>query len=386
MTRPLTILQILPALVSGGVERGTIEVATYLKSHGHNPLVASTGGRLVTELEAHSVPHFTLPLRTKNPFNIWANAARLEKLIKEQKVDLIHARSRAPAWSALIAARRTGIPFVTTYHSTYKVSNPFKKLYASVMAKGDRVIAISQFIFDTVRKAHDTPPERITLIHRGFNRDAYNPAAIPPERTNTLRQDWKLPAGIPLILCPGRITARKGQDVLLRALCEIKDIPFHCLIAGDDQGRGNFTQDLRDIAAAGGITDRLTIVGYYTDPPALMALADVVVTPSTVPEAFGRVTAEAQAMEKLVVSTDNGASGEIVENGETGWLVAPNDVSALAAALRKFFTLESSDRRRREIRARERALARFSTEKMCRETLEVYQALLQSREIRAKAA
>jgi len=370
------VLQVLPALVSGGVERGTLEVAAALRRNGYTALVASSGGPLVNELDACGAVHLTLPLKTKNPFMIWKNAKRLEQLIRTHGVNIVHARSRAPAWSAYLAARRCGVPFVTTYHAAYNTGNIFRKIYASVMAKGDRVIVISRFIEATIRNTYKLPTARIRLIYRGFDHTRFSPALVSAERIDKLRQSWALPAGVLVILCPGRITRTKGQEVLVRAVALIKDIPFVCVLAGDAQGRMAVLDDLKALAEKLEVADRVIVTGGYTDAPAVMALADIVVTPAVLPEAFGRTTVEAQAMAKYVISTNNGAAPEIITQGQTGWLVEPGDVLALAAALRTFFALDPQVRQQGEQLARTQALTRFSTQVMCEQTLDLYRELL----------
>lgn len=372
---PLTILQVLPSLDSGGVERGTVEIASYLASQGHRALVASAGGRLVAELEAAGATHFTLPLKSKNPLTIWANIARLERLIRENKVDVVHARSRAPAWSAYFAAKRAGVPFLTTFHAAYKNDFVGKHTYNSVMVKGERIIAISDFIRRHIQQEYAVPDEKITLIHRGADMQKFNPRLATRERVEALRQQWQLPAGVPLVVCPGRISRIKGQDVLIEALAELRDLPWHLVIAGSDQGRSNITENLKKMAADLGIAERISFVGDYKGDPAAFSLGDIIVAASLVPEAFGRVLAEAQAMERLIISSNIGATSEIIQHGQTGWLVPPDDPDALAAVLREFFALSPNERRSRELKAAQSARSQFDTAIMCAKTLEVYQQL-----------
>jgi len=370
------VLQVLPALKSGGVERGTVEIATALRQAGHRALVASAGGRMVEEITAVGGEHFTLPLNSKNPLTLWRNVGRLEELIRTLGVNIVHARSRAPAWSAYYAAKRCGVPFVTTYHAAYNIDHPLRLKYASVMAKGARVIAISRYIEQTLRERFQVPQERIALIYRGFDHAAFNPDLVSPDRVEALRTAWHVPRDVPVIVCPGRVSRTKGQDVLMAALGLIKDLPFVCVLAGDHQGRSDVVNGLMKLATDNGVADRVLMPGAYRDAPAVMRLADVIVTPATLPEAFGRTTAEAQAMGRYVISTNNGAAPEIITEGETGWLVPPHDPAALAAALRNFFTLTPEQRRQGEARARTQALSRFDTAKMCAATLAVYAAAL----------
>ena len=218
MPRPPVILQVLPALVTGGVERGTVEIAEAIAGSGWTALVASAGGMLVAAIERAGGEHIALPLGTKNPLRILRNADRLERLIRDRRVDIVHARSRAPAWSAWLAARRTGVHFVTTWHGTYNEDLPFKRRYNAVMAKGERVIAASDFIAKLIVARHGTDPAVIRIIPRGVDSAVFDPAAIGADRVAQLAAAWQLPGAAPVIVLPGRLTGWKGQTVLLDAL------------------------------------------------------------------------------------------------------------------------------------------------------------------------
>ena len=211
------ILQVLPALVTGGVERGTVDIAGAVAAHGWESLVASSGGPMVSELERAGVEHITLPLRSKNPLALHRNAGDLAQLIYDRGVDIVHARSRAPAWSAMTACRRVGRHLVTTYHGTYNAQNPFKRWYNSVMARGEKVIAISDFIAEHLRARYHVPPSRVVTIHRGVDVDVFDPARTSAERIIQLANAWRLPDGVPVVMLPGRLTRWKGQGVLIEA-------------------------------------------------------------------------------------------------------------------------------------------------------------------------
>ncbi|WP_270937386.1 glycosyltransferase, partial [Falsiroseomonas oryzae] len=221
MSRPPAILQVLPTLVSGGVERGTVEIAEAIAAAGYRALVASAGGPLARQVEQVGGGHVTLPLDTKAPLAIWRNAAALAELVRREEVAILHARSRAPAWSALIAARRTGAHLVTTYHGTYNEGFPGKRLYNSVMARGERVIAISRFIAELIEARHGTPPERIRLIPRGVDPRRFDPGAVPPARVLAQREAWGAAPGQRVVLLPGRLTRWKGGMVLVDALARL---------------------------------------------------------------------------------------------------------------------------------------------------------------------
>jgi glycosyltransferase involved in cell wall biosynthesis len=336
MPRPPAILQVLPALDSGGVERGTLEIAEAQVAAGFRAVVASRGGRLVPELEALGATQITLPLDAKSPFALWRNAAALAEVAGEHGVALIHARSRAPAWSALRAARRLGLPFVTTYHGTYGEGLPGKRLYNSVMARGDRVIAISRFIAGLIEARHGTDPSRIRVIPRGVDGRRFDPRLVAPERVAAQRDAWQVPAGAPVLLLPARLSRWKGQATLIEALAEA---PGVAVLAGDLAGRDAYVAELRLLAVKRGVADRVRFAGHVADMPAALLAADVVIHGSTQAEAFGRAVTEAQAMARPVIAADLGGPRETVRHGETGWLVPPGDASALAAGIRDVLAL-----------------------------------------------
>jgi glycosyltransferase involved in cell wall biosynthesis len=373
MTRPPAILQVLPALVSGGVERGTVEIAEAILGAGFRALVASSGGTLVAELERLGAGHVTLPLATKSPLGMLRNAAALAALVRAEEVAIIHARSRAPAWSALLAARRGGARFVTTYHGTYNEGVPGKRLYNSVMARGDRVIAISRFIADILRDRHGTPEARIRLIPRGVDPRRFDPAAVPLSRIASVREAWCVPPGGHAVLLPGRMTRWKGQAVLVEALPRLPRSAIAVLAGGGNEA---FASELRARAEALGVADRLRLLGHVEDLSATLMAADVVVHASTDAEAFGRTVIEAQAMARPVIASDLGGPRETVEEGVTGWRVAPGDAAALAAALARALALPEAERAAIGQRARAAVLRNYTTAAMQAATIGVYRELL----------
>jgi glycosyltransferase involved in cell wall biosynthesis len=398
---PPTVLQVLPALVTGGVERGTLEIAEALVGAGWRALVASSGGPMVARLEALGARHVTLPLNAKDPLTLWRNAAALAALARREAVGIIHARSRAPAWSALLAARRSGARFVTTYHGTYNEGFPGKRLYNSVMARGERVIAISGFIAEHLRAIHGTEASRIRLIPRGVDARLFDPALVTPARVAALRAAWGVPDGRPVALLPARLTRWKGQGVLVQAMARLlagevwaarqreaaaaagtlghhwwpPPAPF-ALLVGGDQGREGFRRELEEQIRAAGLGGDVAIAGHAEDMPAALRLADVVVHASTDPEAFGRTVIEAQAMGRMVIASDLGAPRETVTEGKTGWLVPAGDADALAEALLRALLLPASERAALEARARQAVLDHYTTAAMQQATLAVYRELL----------
>lgn len=379
-SRPPAVLQVLPALVTGGVERGTVDLARALALAGWKSYVASEGGPMVRELERAGVQHFTLPLASKNPLVMRKNVARLEALLRDLPVDLVHARSRAPAWSARAAARNCGLPFVTTFHNAYKADNWLKKLWNSSMAKGDRVIAISRFVADFAHNRYGVPWTRLTTIPRGTDLTKFDPTRVSPERITQLSRAWRLEDGLSVILLPGRLTRWKGQAVLLKALAKLAEIrgkrDFVGVVLGDHQGRESYRNELYALAEQLKLGGSLRLPGDCRDMPAALMLADVVVSASTEPEGFGRVAVEAQAMGRPVIATDHGGARETVLEGETGWLVPPGDATALAEALNRAISITPEQRQALSRQAIAHVAAHFTNEAMCAAYIQVYTDLL----------
>ena len=370
------VLQVLPSLVTGGVERGTIEITQAIARTGWTALVASSGGRLVPAVESAGGRHVTLPLECRNPLTVWRNAGRLASVIRAEGVNVVHARSRAPAWSAWLACQRTGVHFVTTYHGTYNEDLPFKRKYNSVMAKGERVIAASRFIADLIVRQHQIEPSRIRVIRRGVDLTTFDPAAVSGDRMMRLVQAWRLPEAATVVLLPGRLTSWKGQGVLIEALARINRSDVCGVLVGSDQGRHHYSSALVKRAEELGVGDRLRLVGQCDDMPAALMLADVVVHASTQPEAFGRVVIEAQAMGRPVIASDLGGPAETVEQGATGWRVPPGDASALASAIERMLGLNAEERAALAGRARAAVHANFTVGAMQAATLGVYREVI----------
>jgi glycosyltransferase involved in cell wall biosynthesis len=374
------ILQVIPALDAGGAERTTIDIARALTREGGRALVASAGGRMESQLADTNAELVRLPLDAKGPHTLLLNAAWLAKLIRRQDVKLVHARSRGPAWSALLAARRTRVPFVTTYHGIYNASNRLKRYYNSVMVRSDAIIGNSQWTADHIVREHGIPRERITVIHRGVDLEEFDPAGVSPERVAALRAQWGVGEGQTVILLPGRLTRWKGQLFLIEALAQLaREGALHnlrALLAGDAQGRDSYAAELRQAVAQHGLAGAVHIVPHIADMAAAYLASDLVVSASTDPEAFGRVAAEAGAMGRPVIATDHGGARETVLAGRSGLLVPPRDSAALADALRTLVTTSEEQRHRMGAEGRAHVRARFSLERMCGDTLALYRSLL----------
>ena len=380
-SRPPVILQILPALQVGGVERGTIEIVRAIAGAGGVALVASAGGRMVPLVHRAGGRHITMKLRTKDPLGIWLNAGRLARLIRAEQVDIVHARSRAPAWSGMLAARRTGAAFVTTWHGVYGENLPFKRHYNAIMARGDRVIAISDFVAGRVARDYGVEPDRLRIIPRGADIAAFDLRSVRANRLSALSQDWNLPDGAAVVMVAGRITSWKGHALLLEALARLpaETRDWVCVLVGPEQRSRTYVTRLLAQAARLGIAHRLRFAGHCDDMPAAFSLADVVVVPSLKPEPFGRVVVEAQAMGRPVVVAAHGGAIETVQHGVSGYLFPPGDAEALADTLAFVLSMNPSDRDSLGYWARAGVQEQYSAEAMQRSTLAVYDELLRLR-------
>jgi glycosyltransferase involved in cell wall biosynthesis len=383
-----TILQIVPRLDTGGAELSAVEIsAAIVRAGGRALVLAEPGGRLAPRIIDRGGEVIPFPADAKSPLKLLRNAAEIARLIGRERVDLVHARSRAPAWSALMAARRTRVPFVTTYHGAYGEPNAVKRLYNSVMARGDVVIANSRYTADLVAARYGTPRDRIVVIHRGIDGDAFAPDKVAPERVAALRKSWGVGADERVVLQAARLTAWKGQGVLIEAAALLAAQRLLegvvVVLAGDAQGRDAYAEGLRAQVAQAGLGDRVRLVGHVEDIPAACLAAHVTVVASTEPEAFGRATVEAQAMGSPVIATAIGAPPETVlaepaaaADAITGWLVPPGDAAALAERLATALALPHEQRSALARRARAHVLAQFTVEAMQRRTLAVYDRLL----------
>ncbi|MGY6660688.1 MAG: glycosyltransferase family 4 protein [Glycocaulis sp.] len=384
----MKILQLIPELDAGGAERTTIDVAQAIAASGGEALVASLGGRLEEELAAVGGELIRLDMKSKNPLTIVANSRRLADIVRERGVDIIHARSRVPAWSGLEAARRTGIAFVTTYHGTYNARSGLKRFYNSVMARGDAVIANSHFIADHVRAEHGAVLARkrkdlshLHVIPRGVDFSRLDPARTDPLQVEGLRAVWLEGRQAPVILLPGRLTGWKGQMLAVDAVAllasRMSGPPPVLVCAGDAQGRDNYVEQLRGRAAESGVA--LVLPGHLSDMATAYMAADIVITPSTDPEAFGRTLAEAMAMERPVIAAAHGGALEILADSATGWLFAPGSAAELAARIKMVLELDTAEKKMRGHLARQRVIAHYSREALQGSTLRVYRELLDYR-------
>jgi glycosyltransferase involved in cell wall biosynthesis len=376
-----TLLQVTPELETGGAEQTTIDVAHAVVAQGGKALVAARGGRMAARLEADGGRLAQMPAQSKNPLIMLGNAARLIDLIRREKVSLVHARSRAPAFSALWAAHATGVPFVATYHGVYNARSGLKRWYNAVMTKGALVIANSEYTRDHVIREHGVPADKVVAIPRGVDLSRFEPGVVSAERVDALRAAWGVaPDERRLkVLLAGRLTRWKGQGLLVETMALLKargEDKVLLLLAGDDQGRKGYRAELEAAIARADLQDAVKLVGHCDDMPAAYLLADLAIAPSLEPEAFGRTAVEPQVMGRPVIAADHGATRETVIPGETGWLVAPGDAEAWAAALLEAVEIGAAGRQSMGQAARLRARRLYSVDAMCEATLKVYSRVL----------
>lgn len=371
-----TILQVVPALVSGGVERGTIEIAKKLKESKYNSIVISAGGQLVEHLNKVNIPHVSMNVASKNPFIIWRNAKLIAELIKKNNIDLIHARSRAPAWSCYMAAKATGKKFITTFHGIYNISGPIKRYYNSIMTEGERIIAVSNFVKKHILENYKTTENKIRVVHRGVDHHYFNPANVSPSELVSFKEKYNIFGTIPVILLPSRMTAWKGHMTLVEALSKIKHLDFYCLMVGDLSKHPNFIKRLQSRIKELKLQSKIQIFGNEHDMLKLYGVSDIVLSTSIEPEAFGRTIIEGQAMEKLVIATNIGGAAETIIDQVTGYHVIPGNADDLAEKLSFCLSILGQEKTIQMTQlARKSAIEKFSLDLMLSKTLDVYNEL-----------
>ena len=371
------VLQVLPELEMGGVERGTVEIATYMQQHGIKNFVASQGGRMVYDLEKAKVPHLTLPLKSKNIFKMRANAKKLEQFIRDNGINIVHARSRAPAWSAYWAAKRAGVHFMTTFHGTYGLGPwGIKKLYNRIMTYGERVIAISEHIKKHILGNYKIAEGKIRLVHRCVDIEKFNPDTVSQERIIKTVKEYNIPEDKPVLLLIGRLTNWKGQHLLIEALSLLKHKDFYCLIVGPDQGRVKYSEYLRELVKKYHLEGSVAFYGQTSDVSALMMVSNVVLSTAIEPEAFGRISIEGQAMGKVVVASNIGGSLDTITDGVTGKFFYSNNPASLAEAIDWALDLSPDEVRKIAKAGIENVHDNFTKDIMCEKTVAVYKELL----------
>lgn len=383
----LTILQVIPRMRAGGAELGCLQVAEALIRSGHRAIVASEGGRLAERLVELGGEHIDLPLAAKNPLTMLANARALARIIRDEKVDVIHARSRAPAWSALWAARKTDTAFVTTYHSEYSEKSKLKNLYNSVMARSDTVIAVSDYMAHLIRTRYATPEERIAIIHRAFDPERFDPKLVTPERLAAVKSLLAIPESARVLTLAGRITPRKAQMYLVEALGILKQkgvTDVVAVLAGEIE-KPDFKEKLEARACDRGVAEWLRFPGHVVDMPAAYLVSDISLNISE-QEGLPRVAIESQAMGVPMIVSDTGPGREVALtepdvplSEATGLRVPYADAAKLADAIALMLSWPEEARRAMGARGALRAWQRFTLQQLTSKTLKVYDTVLSRR-------
>lgn len=377
MRQPV-VVQILPALDLGGVERGTVEVAKAVIAAGGKAVVISNGGQLEVQLQRIGAAHVKLPVHSKNPLK-WGRIRRdVKRVLMEYGADIVHVRSRAPAWIALPAAKALGLATVATIHGKFGTTSFFKRRYNAKMLTADHVIAISHFIknqIETHFRKYDMS-EKLTVIHRGVDDGYFDAAAVKQGRTINEALRLALPDDKPIVMMPARPTAWKGHEILLRAVAKMPERNFMLVLLGIVGAQDKFYQHIEGLVRQLGLESMVRLAEASKDMPAAMMLADVVVMPSIEPEPFGRVAIEAQAMGRPVVAFDHGGACESITNGETGFLAVPTDAHDLGQKIAQALALGPRQRKKFAATARSHIEASFTVETMCAQTIAIYDACL----------
>ena len=384
MKNTFTVLQVIPRMRAGGAELGCLQIATALVKNGHRALVASAGGPLVDQLLAAGAEHISMPLATKNPLLLAKNASQLANIIRRENVSIIHARSRAPAWSALYAARRTATPFVTTYHSEYSEKTRLKNFYNSVMARSDTVIAVSDYMAHLIRTRYHTPEKRIAVIHRAFDSTVFDPALLTAERLAAVRTLLNADGSKPVLILAGRITPRKAQHHLVSALGILKERgapDVVCVLAGEIE-KPAFKEQLEAQAEKLGVAHQLRFPGHVRDVAAAYAISDIALNISE-QEGLPRVAIEGQAMGVPMIVSDTGPGREValtepdVKPEEASGLRVPYaDPKAVAGAIETMLSWPVEKRKAYGARGSANVRSRFTLDQLTSKTLAVYQRLL----------
>ena len=373
-----TIVQLVPALNHGGAERGTVEMSEAIIRAGGRAVVISKGGFFESNLLRLGAEHITLDIKSKNPLRILFNRRRLKSIFAEIKPDLVHVRSRVPAWSAMGVGQQLKIPMVTTIHGTwsFRGMSTFKRFYNGIMFKSNYIIAVSHYIAGLVKEQNPDVIDRMSVVHRGVDLDMFNPKTISRHRIVKMAEHLALPDAVPIIMLPSRPSAQKGTDILIEAMGVLKDRDFLLLLVGAGDGNVRFQNNLVSKISNADLMDKVRLIPSISDMPSALMLADVVVMPSTIPEPFGRVAVEASAMGCPVVAFNHGGAKESIIHGVTGWLADAVEEVSLAEAMSTALSLKKRERQKLAEDARAHVEKNFSSEKMCKSTIDVYLKLM----------
>ena len=383
MTSDLKVLQVIPKLGYGGAETGCYDIAHYLSENNCKSFIVTSGGDLLKFVDKKKVKVFRLPVQSKNPLLIFINAIILIGIILFNNISIVHARSRAPAWSCLLASKLTGRKFVTTFHGTYNFKSNIKKIYNSVMIRSDLIIAGSNFIFSHIKENYSkylNDKKKLMVIFRGINVDYFDPTTKLESEEKNLLSKWDIEKDKKILLLPGRLTTWKGQEVFIEAInlvnIELGYEAFYAVILGSDQGRELYKKKLIRLSEQYRLTNQIRFIDHCKDMALAYKVSDIVVSASIEPEAFGRVAVEAQSMERPIIASNIGGSNETIIDEKTGFLYQAGDAKSLSKKILKLIFLDETLLKSIGIHGRKNIMKKFNVEKMCFSTYSEYKRLL----------
>ena len=383
MSSNLKVLQVIPKLGYGGAETGCYDIAHYLPENNCGSYIVTSGGELLKFIDKKKVKIIKLPVHSKNPLILFINFVALIFIILINNISIVHARSRAPAWSCLIAAKITGRKFVTTFHGTYNFNSKIKKFYNSVMVRSDLIIAGSNFIFSHIKENYTkylNAKKKLLVIFRGINVDYFDPTTKLDSDEKKLLKKWEIEKDKKIILLPGRLTGWKGQEVFIEAInlvnIELGYEAFYAVILGSDQGRDLYKKKLIRLTEQYRLINQVKFIDHCKDMALAYKVSDIVVSASIEPEAFGRVAVEAQSMEKPIIASNIGGSNETVIDEKTGFLFESNNAKSLSQKILKILSMDEASLNSIGREGRKNIIQKFNVEKMCFSTYSEYKRIL----------
>ncbi len=383
MSSNIKVLQVIPKLGHGGAETGCYDIAHYLPENNCKSFIVTSGGELIKFIDKEKVKLIRLPVSSKNPLLIFFNAIVLVGIILFYNISIVHARSRAPAWSCLLATKLTGRKFVTTFHGTYNFNGKLKKFYNSVMVRSDLIIAGSNFIFSHIKENYSEFfkfKKKFLVIFRGINVDYFDSSSRLESEEKKILQKWEINKEKKIILMPGRLTSWKGQELFIEAInlvkIELGYEAFHVVILGSDQGRDLYKKKLIRLIEQYRLTNQIKFIGHCDDMALAYKVSDIIVSASIEPEAFGRVSVEAQSMEKIIIASNIGGSNETIINEKTGFLFESGDANSLSKKIIQAITMDEVSTKLIGKEGRKNIIKKFNVEKMCFSTYSEYKRLL----------
>ncbi len=383
MSSNIKVLQVIPRLGYGGAETGCYDIAHYLTEKNCKSFIVTSGGELVKFIDKKKVKLIRLPVHSKNPLLMLFNSLILIGIILFYNITIVHARSRAPAWSCLLATKFTRRKFVTTFHGTYNFKGGLKKFYNSIMVRSDLIIAGSNFIFSHIKENYSNfinKQKKFLVIFRGINIDYFDPSTTLEVEENKLRKNWEILENKKIILMPGRLTSWKGQELFLEAInlvnIELGYKAFYAVILGSDQGRSAYKKKLIRLTEDYKITNQVKFIDHCNNMPLAYQISDMIISASIEPEAFGRVSVEAQSMKKIIIASDIGGSNETIINNKTGLLFQSGNAKSLCEKIIQGLTMDDTSLKIMGNEGRKNTISKFNIEKMCFSTYSEYKRLL----------